>query len=87
LLDDDLSHGRRFLPHRSDECKDKTRELFWRIVQTVRDLKLKVPYFKDIATNGRARRAELLCPFPNVEHVELEGAHRPGRHSSHHKVK
>uniref|UniRef100_A0A0E0BJW5 F-box domain-containing protein n=1 Tax=Oryza glumipatula TaxID=40148 RepID=A0A0E0BJW5_9ORYZ len=55
-----------------------SRDLFWRFLRSfrgVRSLKLKVSDLKHVAVAGRATRAELLVPFPNVEHLELEGQH------------
>ncbi|KAF8720020.1 hypothetical protein HU200_024792 [Digitaria exilis] len=61
--------------------KEVTRVLFWQFVQSfasVRALNLKVDdELKDVAAIGKARRAQLLCPLPNVERLELEGWHRP----------
>ncbi|KAL6630942.1 hypothetical protein ACP70R_028282 [Stipagrostis hirtigluma subsp. patula] len=57
--------------------KETTRVLFWQFVQnftSAKILKLKVN-LKDIAVKGKARRIELLCSFPNVERLELEGMH------------
>uniref|UniRef100_A0A0E0MG22 F-box domain-containing protein n=1 Tax=Oryza punctata TaxID=4537 RepID=A0A0E0MG22_ORYPU len=57
-----------------------SRDLFWRFLHSfhgVRALKLKVSNLKHIAVAGRATRAELLVPFPNVEHLELAGYHDP----------
>ncbi|CAL5094486.1 unnamed protein product [Urochloa decumbens] len=64
-----------------DTDKETTRVLFWQFLHnfaSARALKLKVSNdLKDIAANGEARRAKLLCAFPNVERLELEGSHRP----------
>ncbi|KQJ87545.1 F-box protein At3g03040 [Brachypodium distachyon] len=60
------------------EARD--REVFWRSVQSlgnVKQLKLKVKWLEDIAVVGAAERAKLLCRFGGLEHLELEGAHRP----------
>ncbi|CAL4907641.1 unnamed protein product [Urochloa decumbens] len=79
FLDDASKLFLRFDPKCKDEYKHKMQALFWKFVQNfacARDLKLKVPYLKDIAAVGKARQAELLCAFPNVVRLELEGAHR-----------
>ncbi|CAL4900245.1 unnamed protein product [Urochloa decumbens] len=64
-----------------DYDKERVRVLFWQFVHnftSARAFKLKVDYdLKDIAATGEARRAKLLCAFPNVVHLELEGVHWP----------
>ncbi|CAN6337894.1 unnamed protein product [Urochloa humidicola] len=68
----------RYHGHGPHYDRDKTRVLFWRFVRnftSARVLKLKVSSLEDIAV-GKARRAELLCTFPNAVRLELEGAHR-----------
>ncbi|CAN6355492.1 unnamed protein product [Urochloa humidicola] len=61
--------------------KVTARVLFWHFLRNftnTRALMLKVDNdLKDIAANGEARRAKLLCAFPNVERLELQGLHRP----------
>ncbi|KAF8748857.1 hypothetical protein HU200_012784 [Digitaria exilis] len=61
--------------------KERTRMLFWQSVQSfsgAKALTLKVDHeLKEIAAIGKERRAQLLCPLPNVERLELEGWHRP----------
>ncbi|KAF8687444.1 hypothetical protein HU200_043137 [Digitaria exilis] len=61
--------------------KERTRELFWQFVQSLssaKALKLTVNAgLKEIAAIGKARRAQLLCPLPNVQRLELEGWHHP----------
>ncbi|RLM98496.1 hypothetical protein C2845_PM06G24260 [Panicum miliaceum] len=63
------------------EDKEGARVLFWQFMQNftnARALKLKMNHdLKEIAAVGKARRAALLHAFPNVERLELEGAHRP----------
>ncbi|KAL6845021.1 hypothetical protein ACP4OV_025194 [Aristida adscensionis] len=63
-----------------DYDKDKPRVLFWAFVKNftnARSLKLKVNTLRDIAVKGNAKRARLLCAFPNVERLELGGKHDP----------
>lgn len=60
--------------------KESTPALFWQFLRnfaSARTLKLRVgDDLKDIAVAGEARRAKLLCAFPNAERLELEGVHR-----------
>ncbi|CAN6355494.1 unnamed protein product [Urochloa humidicola] len=61
--------------------QDKTRVLFWQFVRNFTDarvLKLKVNGLEDIAV-CKARRAELLCTFPNAARLDLEGAYHPAK--------
>lgn len=54
--------------------------LFWQFVQNFSNakvLKMRVNYLEHIAAIGKARRAELLCSFPRVERLDLEGVHNP----------
>ncbi|CAN6337902.1 unnamed protein product [Urochloa humidicola] len=64
-----------------DYDKERVRVLFWHFMHnftSARALKLNVDYdLKDIAATSEARRAKLLCAFPNVAHLELEGVHQP----------
>ncbi|KAK3135797.1 hypothetical protein QOZ80_5BG0423530 [Eleusine coracana subsp. coracana] len=70
-----------FLPpteHYVEESELLSR--FWQFVQCFTNankaLKIKVNYYLDnIAVVGKVSRAELLCAFPGVESLELEGAH------------
>ncbi|KAG0520269.1 hypothetical protein BDA96_08G059500 [Sorghum bicolor] len=67
--------------HDSDDDNEKetTRMLFWQFLHSftnARTLKLKLGNdLKDIAAIGEAKRARLLCAFPRVEILELEGVH------------
>ncbi|KAL6620087.1 hypothetical protein ACP70R_035226 [Stipagrostis hirtigluma subsp. patula] len=72
----DTDELRRHTEYNND--KDTIRLLFWQFVQnftSVKALKLKVNNLKDIAVKGKARRTDLLCAFPNVDRLELEGMH------------
>ncbi|KAF8720024.1 hypothetical protein HU200_024796 [Digitaria exilis] len=73
--------GLHFLKESANYGKERTRVLFWQSVQSfsgAKALKLKVDHeLKEIAAIGKERRAQLLCPLPNVERLELEGWHRP----------
>ncbi|CAD6268221.1 unnamed protein product [Miscanthus lutarioriparius] len=64
-----------------DNEEETTRMLFWQFLHNftnARTLKLKVGNdLKDIAAIGEAKRASLLCAFPRVERLELEGVHGP----------
>jgi hypothetical protein len=64
-----------------DNEEETTRMLFWQFLHNftnARTLKLKVGNdIKDIAAIGKAKRARLLCAFPGVECLELEGVHGP----------
>ncbi|KAK3138999.1 hypothetical protein QOZ80_5AG0376310 [Eleusine coracana subsp. coracana] len=69
-----------FLPppeHYVEESELLSR--FWQFVQcftNAKALKIKVNYYlENIAVVGKVSRAELLCAFPGVERLELEGAH------------
>ncbi|OEL23006.1 hypothetical protein BAE44_0015974 [Dichanthelium oligosanthes] len=77
-VDADPRHG---YYNEDDYDKERTRELFWQFVKNftnARTLGLKVDDdLKEIAAIGKARRAKLLCVFPNVGCLELEGVHRP----------
>ncbi|KAG0517750.1 hypothetical protein BDA96_09G116100 [Sorghum bicolor] len=65
----------------NDSEKEIARMLFWQFLHNftnAKTLKLKVGNdLKDIAAIGEARRARLLCVFPRVERLELEGVHLP----------
>jgi hypothetical protein len=64
-----------------DNEEETTRMLFWQFLHNftnARTLKLKVGNdIKDIAAIGKAKHARLLCAFPGVECLELEGVHGP----------
>ncbi|KAM0842223.1 hypothetical protein ACQ4PT_058501 [Festuca glaucescens] len=61
--------------------KDAGRDLvtFWRLAQNfsnAKDLKLRVNMLEDIAVVDSESRAKLLCSFPKLKRLRLEGMHK-----------
>lgn len=74
----DMAHTDLRLLQAYDPCQETIRLQFWYFVRSFTNtkvLKLRVSYLEDIAVADKSRRAELLCQFPNVRRLHLEGVH------------